>query len=929
MARYIKYNKAVGEQLKNDLISVETELRDLLNAIQSYCTAKRALSADQVYKNTNLWEDMGEGLTRFFTGDYNNAYNTFRSNLLDVYNKTTEKENGELSNLTSLKNAVVGLDKLINEFDVATAFNLQDSYESDNSISFGSGSNGTTVIYYLDEDGKEVSLQELTNAFYTYTGMSMDAQMKGYLTAQENGVEFDENYQKNIQLAVNANIGDIQAAGGFKVASEQDIIGVDEYLKEDINYKSYLAYDAEGKLARDTGATNANNMAVGSDALSKYTMTDYINGNPFNGGTKDSGEGDLSSDYTPGSGGGGSTGDYSDSDGSSDTGGGAVERPYSGSDDTTTNDTTDDTTTDDTTTDDTTTDDTTTDDTTTDDTTTDDTTVIENGLTEEEVDVMSKEIETISGDEDYKNVEIDTIDDYDAMARDKYETMNQAELAERRGKIISEAEELFANEDKTALRNKLKEYGYDERDIEKIVQSEDATISAMMEGDQRMTMSEYAKEFAEKDGVNDFDSKYDDKQEYRDYDEDSSSHIIANRNNDETVKQKREDYVKSKQEYETAAEETNRSINNVNDSKDEIEKFKEEHGSDASKWSKEEVKDYKDKVNAYNDNVKDMDKKQENLEQKEKAYNDDKAEYEKAKDDFDKRIRGENVEDSNNLSEREKEESVVDVTVNDDDLLPGTEEKNGTLPTQEIKNYADEETAPVAVEVKQYAGDGAPQQVETTVATGEGTTNVGTPNVEEAPAAVETETVLSAETTAQEGSGNDVAPEASVVAEDGTVLTNEAPIVKDDGTVGVEVTDTKEAEKVVMDQNDLLNLATEASDSPQLASAEVVTSAAEVSANEEPTFSAEATVEPSFNAEKVDVQSSAKSLEGETAQDIEKEIIDNLVVDDSISFAKPSGEAAVADSVTNIGNGQTEVSVGEAALLSQITQDETESKKEE
>ena len=926
MARYIKYNKAVGEQLKNDLISVETELRDLFNAIQSYCTSKRALSADQVYRNTNLWEDMGEGISRFFTGDYNNAYNSFRSNLLDVYNKTTEKENGELSNLTSLKNSVIYLDQIINEFDVATAFNLKDSYKSDNSISFGSGSDGTTVIYYLDEDGKEVSLQELTNAFYTYTGMSMDSQMKGYLTAQENGVDFDENYQKNIQLAVNANIGDIQAAGGFRVASEQDIIGVDEYLKEDINYKSYLAYDAEGKLARDTGATNANNMAVGSDALSKYTMTDYINGNKFSDGN-DFGNANLSASYdVPGSGGSGS---YSGSDDGGGSAGSRVTKPYPDPDAGTDNATTDNTTPEDSTSEDTIPEDTNPEDTTPDDGTTpppEDTSgdyVGETGLTQDEVDDMSREIDTISGDEDYENVKVDTIDDYDAMARDKFETMNPAELGERRGKITAEAEELFANEDKTALINRLKEYGYDERDIDKIIQSEDATISAMMEGDQRMTMSEYAKEFAEKDGVKDFDSKYDDKQEYRNYDEDSSSHIIANRNSDEKVKEKREDYVNSKTEYEKAGEEVNRSIDKVNDSKDEIEKFKEEHGSDVSKWSKEEVKEYKDKVEQYNKDIEDMNKNKEELSIKEKAYNEDKAEYEKAKDDFDKRIRGENVEDTQNLNDREQEESGMDVTVNTDDLLPANEVV--VEESTEIKYYGGE-----PAKLGPTDGTGAPNEGMILEHSSEArpdlgpTDGTGAPNEgmvlehssEAMPKLAETEIVIS--------------EEAPIVAEDGTVLTNEPPIVKEDGTVGVEVTDTSNSESFVMNQNDLLNLATETSDVSQLGNNEVVTSVAETPVSVEPTFSAEAAVEPSFNMPKEEIQNATKSLEGETAQDIEKEIIDNLVVtDDSLSFAKPSNGAAVADTVTNVGNGQTEISVGEAALLSQITQNEIESKKEE
>ena len=175
-----------------------------------------------------------------------------------------------------------------------------------------------------------------------------------------------------------------------------------------------------------------------------------------------------------------------------------------------------------------------------------------------------------------------------------------------------------------------------------------------------------------------------------------------------------------------------------------------------------------------------------------------------------------------------------------------------------------------------------------------------------------------------------VSEEAPIVAEDGTILTNEPPVVNEDGTVGVEVTDTSATESFVMNQNDLLNLATETSDVSQLGNNEVVTNVAETSVSVEPTFSAEASVEPSFNMSKEEIQSATKSLEGETAQDIEKEIIDNLVVtDDSLSFAKPSNEAAVADIVTNVGNGQTEISVGEAALLSQITQNEIESKKEE
>ena len=58
-------------------------------------------------------------------------------------------------------------------------------------------------------------------------------------------------------------------------------------------------------------------------------------------------------------------------------------------------------------------------------------------------------------------------------------------------------------------------------------------------------MSAYAKEFAEKDGVTNFDTKYDDAQKYRNYGDNSSSSVIANRNNDPAVKSTRENYFKA------------------------------------------------------------------------------------------------------------------------------------------------------------------------------------------------------------------------------------------------------------------------------------------------------------------------------------------------------------------------------------------------
>ena len=926
MGRYVKYNKDEGARLKGELNSAFEELKTTLNDIETYCVNRRSVPRDKIYSDHSVWNAIGEFFERVVDWDWTDDYEQFKKILDAIKVENTNTKNGELnSELSFLKKAMEGLDQLINEFDVATAFNLEESYESENNVTIKGGSDGSSVIYYIDADGKEISLASLTNAFYTETGMTMDAMLKASLTAEENGVEFDAKYQQNVYDAVGATVGDIKDVGGFGVASEQDIIAVDEYLKEDINYKSYLAYDAEGKLARDTGATNANNMAVGSDALNAYAIQDYINGEQFGGDKTVPTGGETEAPSYPQ----GDAGGVYDDGGS--TPGGPTERPYTGSDDTTT----DDGTTDDSTTDDTTTDDTTTDDTTTEDTIPEDNTVGGTGLTVEEVDNMSKEIETIAGDEDYKNVEIDTTDDYDAMARDKYETMDQEELAERRGNIISEAEELFANEDKTALRNKLKEYGYDERDIDKIVQSEDATISAMMEGDQRMTMSEYAKEFAEKDGVKDFDSKYDDEQDYRNYNEDSSSHIIANRNNDPVVQEKREDYVKSKEEYEKAADDVNTSINNVNDSKDEIEKFKEEHGSDVSKWTKENVKDYKEKVDTYNDNVKDMNDKKDVLEEKEKIYQEDKAEYDKAKDNFDKRIRGENVDDSNDLNEREKEQSAVDVTVEDDELLPGSDSntRDGDMaetPMEEIKTYGKSSEAP---ELGPKDGTGAPQELHEVskeavpeLGPKDGT---GAPqeilevNKEEPPMLNEGESL---ETVEIKNYGDETTP---FVDSEGNIQTVEPPIVKEDGTVGMEITNYGETKDVTMNQDDLLGMATETVDASQLATAEPVTASSD-SAEAAPTFSAEANVEPSFNAVKENVQNAAKSLEGETAQDIEKEIIDNLVVnDDSLTFAKPINEAVDADSVTDVGNGQTEVSVGEAALLSQITQDETESKKEE
>ena len=122
------------------------------------------------------------------------------------------------------------------------------------------------------------------------------------------------------------------------------------------------------------------------------------------------------------------------------------------------------------------------------------------------------------------------------MARQQYEAQGEEAINERRAEITEEANKLFEAEDKTPLKEKLREYGYDDADIETIIQDRDLTITAMISGDQRQQLAEIAKSLAEKDGLTEFDTVYDNEQTAVSLTDGTSERLLANMSSDEGIK---------------------------------------------------------------------------------------------------------------------------------------------------------------------------------------------------------------------------------------------------------------------------------------------------------------------------------------------------------------------------------------------------------
>ena len=181
---------------------------------------------DLYQEETNWFQDtLGEWFSRTFVKfDWRNAYKTFCGYLDSLSTENGNTKTSELkTELQPLRDSVQGLITLVEDFDMSVGFDLANEYTGKSSNVRIEQSGDSSIIYYIDENGAQITLSQLLNCFYTYTGMGITAQLEGFLRASQEGVPFDAEYQMGLLNEVNGMVDSLKDVGAFGVASAQDI----------------------------------------------------------------------------------------------------------------------------------------------------------------------------------------------------------------------------------------------------------------------------------------------------------------------------------------------------------------------------------------------------------------------------------------------------------------------------------------------------------------------------------------------------------------------------------------------------------------------------------------------------------------------------------------------------------------------------------
>ena len=444
----------------------------------------------------------------------------------------------------------------------------------------------TPIIYYTVGDEK-YTLSELLNAFYTYTGMSMSTVVQGALLAEELGIspedyagEKGDAIRQAMLDQVNALTSFAAKTRAFGLATEEDQNNMAKSLGIDLSQytsASSLIGDDEtkdkysGALSKAFDGINGlttDNAKVFGGALGAFGLASFLNANHDpnnpsktseddktsddddktqddenqndnnNDNTNNNNNNNTSNDDDGGGSGGGSGGGHGGSGGGSGGSGGSSGKQSKGK--------------------------------TTDPVNPKETDPKDPTVTPTETPTNPKEdkekekttgtpteptipgtvtptegnTEPLETPEDASELPTETLPtelqdlakDYDDLARQQFEAQGEEAISEHRAEVIEEANRLFEAEDKTPLREKLKAYGYEDADIEAIIQDRDLTVSALVSGDQREQLAKIANELAEKDGVKEFDTVYDNAQTATSLTDGTTTKLLANMSGDEGIK---------------------------------------------------------------------------------------------------------------------------------------------------------------------------------------------------------------------------------------------------------------------------------------------------------------------------------------------------------------------------------------------------------
>jgi hypothetical protein len=230
--------------------------------------------------------------------------------------------------------------------------------------------------------------------------------------------------------------------------------------------------------------------------------------------------------------------------------------------------------------------------------------------------------------------------DYDQLAYEEYQfEVGAAAIEEYRLGIMEEVESQYTAGDFAALTEKLKEFGYATPQIATILASKSMTMTAILDGNTRNILSAKAVEMAKADGVEDYDSKYNDNPTMTQLADDKKplKSLHVNSDNKELVEM--ENNLDSLEDsYRTKVEEANSLLDTAANEKTVVddlkEKYEKEYGTDISHWSEDAVKAYDSAIEKYNASAEAANKAIASANEAKTAYQTSRAEFEKACDDY-------------------------------------------------------------------------------------------------------------------------------------------------------------------------------------------------------------------------------------------------------------------------------------------------------
>lgn len=228
--------------------------------------------------------------------------------------------------------------------------------------------------------------------------------------------------------------------------------------------------------------------------------------------------------------------------------------------------------------------------------------------------------------------------DYDQLARDEYEFGEGAEKINKfREELIKEVTELYETGNMDSLKEKLAKYGYSEDEINTIIADKEMAINAVVDGETRLILAEKAIELAKADGVENWDTKYDNDPDIKTLEEDPVE-LLMLASNDEKVCELKTALDEVKDDYDKAVDEMNELLEKVNTEETELTelkaKYDKEFGEDASKWSEEAVADYNEAIKEYNEAVKTAEEKYTEFEKIKEQYDKANEDFMKAKEEY-------------------------------------------------------------------------------------------------------------------------------------------------------------------------------------------------------------------------------------------------------------------------------------------------------